>query len=127
MRRGRLNVPESIAQRIFRLDPAIRYVAWAEPGRIIEMAQHPDHPSFNPSETDRMEELLLNPALLRMAELRGDLDLGGARWLVIRYGSLYQLVIRYGTGHASVGVELSGDPVAIAEKVCRELGLWAES
>jgi len=60
-------VPESIAQRIFRLDPAIRY------------------------------------------------------------GSLYQLVIRYGTGHASVGVELSGDPVAIAEKVCGELGLRAGS
>ena len=29
-----------------------------------------------------------------MAELRGDLDLGGARWLVIRYGLQYQIVIR---------------------------------
>jgi len=56
-------MPNSIARRIFHLDPAIRYVAWAEPGRIIEMAQHPDHPSFGPAETDRMEELLLNPAV----------------------------------------------------------------
>jgi hypothetical protein len=34
--------------------------------------------------------------------------------VVIRYGTPYQLVLPYGDGHASVGVELADDPLAIA-------------
>lgn len=37
--------------------------------------------------------------------------------MIIRYGNFYEVVVPVASGHLSVGVELSGDPLAAAEKV----------
>jgi hypothetical protein len=47
----------------------------------------------------------------------------GIRYVVIRYGTQYQLLIPYGEGHLSIGVELQDDPVQIASKVTAALKL----
>ncbi len=103
--------------------PHIRYVAVNQSGRIVEMEQSPKWPSYNPADTDRMEELLVNPMVLELTRRRGDLDLGGIRYVVIRYGMQYQLVFPYKQGHLSIGVELEADVTGIATKVVQHLGL----
>jgi hypothetical protein len=97
------------------LDAKIRYVAINQRGAIEEMLQSEQHPSFNPAETDRMEELIVNPVALELFARRGNLDLGGCRFLIVRYGVQFQVILRWAEGHVSIGVEANGDPVRIAE------------
>lgn len=92
-------------------------------GLIVEMEQSPSHPTYNPHETDRMEELIVNPTVLELAARRGNIDMDGIRYVIIRYGTQYQLLMPYREGHLSIGVELADDPVEIAGKVAAALGL----
>lgn len=101
----------------------IRYVAVNQKGRIVEMEQNPKWPSHNPEETDRMEELIVNPTILELTRRRGDLDLDGIRYVVIRYGLQYQLLFPYKEGHISVGVESKAEATNVAHKVARYLSL----
>jgi len=110
-----------ISPEVFELDPGIRYLAVNQGGEIVEMAQR--RPSHNPVETDRMEELLLNPAILELTKRRGDLDLDGIRYIIIRYGLQYQAVFNYRNGHVSVGIESDSDAVSVVTKVLRHLDL----
>lgn len=106
-----------LAARLFDLESRIRYVAVNQNGRIVEMEQSPRHVSHNPQDTDLMEELVVNPIVLEITSRRGNLDLGGVRYVVIRYGTQYQLVMPYGAGHLSIGINLADDPVSIARDV----------
>jgi hypothetical protein len=115
--------PEKLSTRLFSLEPKIRYVAVNQSGRIVEMEQSAKHPSYNPPETDRMEELVVNPTVLEITSRRGNIDMDGIRYVVIRYGTQYQLIMPYAEGHLSVGVELEDDPVEIASKVVAALDL----
>jgi hypothetical protein len=113
--RSRVPRPE-IAQLVLALDPSIRYVAVNQDGAIAEMVQSQRHATFNPPETDRMEELIVNPVALDLFARRGNLDLGGVRFLVVGYGKQFQVILPWRAGHVSVGVEADGDPIAIAER-----------
>jgi len=116
---------EKLSERLFRLEPRIRYVALNQKGQIKEMRQSPLHPSHNPPESDRMEELIVNPIVLEITTRRGNLDMDGLRHVIIRYGTQYQLLLPYRDGHLSVGVNLEDDPVEIAQKVVAALDLRA--
>jgi hypothetical protein len=118
---------EKISGRIFELDPSIRYVAVNQKGRIVEMEQSPKWPSYNPAETDRMEELIVNPAILELAKRRGDLDLDGIRYVVIRYGLQYQLLFPYRDGHISIGIESKANITDIVHKLARHLTVLGEN
>jgi hypothetical protein len=61
---------ERLSARLFRMEPKIRYVAVNQKGKLVEMEQSPSHPSYNPPETDRMEELIVNPVMLELAARR---------------------------------------------------------
>jgi hypothetical protein len=123
------NIPEApgerISERLFRLDPKIRYVALNQNGQIQEMRQSPRHPSTNPPESDRIEELIVNPIVLEIAARRGNIDMDGIRYVVIRYGTQYQLLLPYQDGHLSIGVNMEDDPIEIARKVAGALDLRA--
>ena len=112
-----------ISPQLFELDSHIRYVAVNQSGHIVEMEQNPKWPSYNSPDTDRMEELVVNPVVLELARRRGDLDLGGIRYVVIRYGMQYQVVFPYKEGHLSIGIELEADVTEAATKVAKYLGL----
>jgi hypothetical protein len=90
------HVKTDLSAALFSLDPYIRYVAVNQSGTITEMEQRAEWPSNNPPETDRLEELIVNPLVLEAARRRGDLDLGGVRYVIIRYGMQY-LPVRRGT------------------------------
>ncbi len=112
---------ETISSQLFDLDPNIRYVAVNQQGQIVEMEQNPRWPSYNPQDTDRMEELIVNPVVLELAKRRGDLDMDGILWVVIRYGLQYQLLVPFKEGHLSIGVELKADITEVAHKVAEHL------
>jgi hypothetical protein len=118
-----ITAEEKLSAQLFSMEPKIRYVAVNQKGKIVEMEQSPSHPSYNSNETDRIEELIVNPIVLELAARRGNLDMDGIRYVVIRYGTQYQLLIPYGEGHLSIGVELQDDPVVIASKVTTALKL----
>lgn len=114
---------QRLSDRLFALEPKIRYVAVNQRGRIVEMQQSRSHPTYNSHETDRMEELIVNPVVLELTSRRGNIDMDGIRYVVIRYGTQYQLIMPYQEGHLSIGVELEDNPNEIAGKVAAELAL----
>src|ERR1700681_1149609 len=118
-----ITAEEKLRTQLFRMEPKFRYVEVTQKGKIVEMAQSSSHPSNNPNETDRMEELIVNPIVLELVARRGNLDMDGSRYVVIRYGTQYQLLIPYGEGHLSIGVELQDDPLQIASKITAALKL----
>jgi hypothetical protein len=65
------------------------------------------------AESDKYEELLVNPAILKLVTQRGNIDCGGARYVLIRYGNFYQWVQPVRGGHVSVCIEPSADPLQL--------------
>ncbi len=116
----------SLAEQLFRIEPRMRYVAINQAGLVVEMMQSPTCPTLNSAETDRLEELIVNPIVLEITRRRGEIDIGGTRFVVIRYGSLYQVIMPYRAGHVSLSVELHDDPLQIAEKVGEYLNRLSE-
>jgi hypothetical protein len=111
----------NISPEVFELDPGIRYVAVNQGGEIVEMEQR--LPTHNPVETDRMEELLVNPAILDLTKRRGELDLDGVRYIIIQYGLQYQAIFNYSNGHVSVGIESNSDVVDVVTRILEHLDL----
>jgi hypothetical protein len=109
--------PEEIASRVFGLGSQVRYVAVAN-GQDVYLRQRADLVAASASESDRFEELLVNPALLLLTRQRGDIDCGGLRYLAVRYGNFFQVVVpRPDGGHVSVAVQPDAEPTRIAEAV----------
>ena len=69
------------------------------------------------SDSDRHEELLVNPTLITLATQRGNIDCGGLDYLIIRYGNFFQFVLPTTWGHISVCIDKNADPVALGAKV----------
>ncbi len=114
--------PQDTIPAIFALGPQVRYVAVAN-GQHVESRQRDDLSAASSEVSDRFEELLVNPTLVLLTGQRGDIDCGGLRYLIVRYGNFAQVVAPLPTsGHVSVAVEPSADPVAVAEAVVRIVG-----
>jgi hypothetical protein len=108
----------ALHDELFALSEAIRYVAvypgYGEP----ELRERPDLADTSSSDSDRYEELLVNPALLLLARQRGEIDCGGLEYVLVRYGSFFQLVLpRAGGGHVSIAVDRDADPLALVAPV----------
>jgi hypothetical protein len=101
---------------LLAVTPAIRYVAFAA-GQEVSMRTREDLASASAEESDRYEELLVNPTLLKLARQRGEIDCGGLRFLIVSYGNFHQLVLPLETGHVSIAFELESDPLEHLEAV----------
>ena len=103
---------------ILTLSDDIRYVAVYREGRL-EMKVREAAADASSPESDRYEELLVNPALILLASQRGNIDCGGLDYLIVRYGNFFQFVLPTGWGHVSVCIEKTADPVVIGEHIKR--------
>ncbi len=87
------------------------------------MRSRADLRNASSSDSDRYEELLVNPAMLTLATQRGNIDCGGLRYLIIGYGHFHALVIPSAIGHVTMAFELDSDPTehlqAISDVVAR--------
>src|SRR6202046_2980394 len=109
------SAPDTI-DKIFAVTPDIRYVALYQQGNLTSRQPTP-LTGASASESDRYEELFINPTLLTLARQRGNLDCGGAKFVLVAYGNFYQLVLDLPDGHASVCFELASNPLDFAETI----------
>lgn len=105
-------------ETIFRISQSIRYVAILH-DCTLKFAQRHDVANASETESDRYEELLVNPTLLHLAKARGDIDCGGARFVVVGYGNFMQLVIPLSQGHASICFEYGSDPISHVDAISK--------
>ena len=105
-----------LIDRIFAVAPTIRYVALYRGGKVTSR-QRDGLDGASASESDRYEELFVNPTLLTLARQRGNVDCGGARFVLVGYGNFLQLVIDLKDGHASVCFELDSNPLSHVETI----------
>ena len=103
-------------ESIFRLSDSIRYVAVYKDGQL-ESKSKSNIIDASSSESDRYEELLVNPTILKLASQRGNIDCGGLEYVLVRYGNFFQVVLPQNWGHVSVCIELTADPIQIGAKV----------
>ena len=102
--------------QVFAASPDIRYVALYRNG-ALESRQRPGLEHASASESDKYEELIVNPTLLKCATQRGNIDCGGCRALVVAYGSFLELVVPIRGGHLSVGFENGSNPLAYIDQL----------
>ena len=112
----------SAIDRIFAMSSAIRYVALYRNG-TLQSHQLQGLEKASGSESDKYEELFVNPTLLKCGTQRGDLDCGGLRGLVVAYGNFLQLVMSIPGGHLSVCFENGSNPLAFLDRLA---ALFAE-
>ncbi len=105
---------------ILALSQDIRYVAVYRGGEL-ESKMKRGAVDASSSESDRYEELLVNPTLLKLATQRGEIDCGGLDYLLIRYGNFFQFVLPRSWGHVSVCIESGADAVTIGSKIIDRL------
>lgn len=103
-------------EQFFGLSPAIRYVALYR-GGVLMSQQRGGIAGASAGESDRYEELLVNPALLTLARQRGNIDCGGASFVIVGYGNFHQLVIDLPDGHASICFEKAANPMDFVEQL----------
>lgn len=107
---------EELKQRIFAVSESIRYVAIYF-DNVLNSSQRAGLENASSSETDKYEELIVNPTLLKLLTQRGNIDCGGMKYALIRYGSFFECVIPTIRGHVSVGMEADSDVVKIARVI----------
>lgn len=97
-----------VASTLFNRLPVVRYVATYVNGKL-ELRQRAGLQNASESESDKYEELIVNPTLLKLVTQRGDIDCGGVQYVVVRYGSFFEFVQTVPGGHISVGIEPHAD------------------
>ncbi len=93
-----------IAATLFQSSSKIRYVATYVSG-TLELNQRDGIAAASSSESDKYEELIVNPTLLKLLEQRGNIDCGGMDYVIVRYGNFFEFVQPVEGGHVSVGIE----------------------
>lgn len=101
---------------IFEISDDVRYVAIYRDGKL-ETESKSDTQGASSSESDRYEELLVNPVLLKAASQRGNIDCGGLDFLLVKYGNFFQFILPISWGHVSVCIEENADPISIGQKI----------
>jgi hypothetical protein len=102
------------------LSESIRAVAVYHEGELVSRVR-PGAPEPWSAESDRYEELLVNPALLTLVGQRGKVDRGGARYTLVRYDKFFRLIVPIDRGHVSLCIEPTGQPVMLAGPVLQTL------
>ena len=110
-----MNAADRLIDRCFDTDRAVRYVAVYLRGEL-NMRQRPGLEGASAGETDRYEELLVNPGVLTLTRQRGEIDCGGLRYVLIRYGNFFTFLHPLADGHANVGLELETTAVSVARR-----------
>jgi hypothetical protein len=105
-----------LSDTLFALSPKVRYIAVLR-GKELELRERPGISGASSSETDRYEELLVNPAVLTLLQRRGELDCGGLDHVWIRYGNFWTGLFPLEDGHLNVGLEPEVSPGELVPRI----------
>ncbi len=110
---------------IHALSKGIRYVALYQGGSLASSVKS-GVKTQSSAESDRYEELIVNPTLVKLLSQRGNIDCGGLEYVLVRYGSFFALVCPIPGGHVSITLDPSIDPLpfvpanqAIVARTCK--------
>ncbi len=115
---------EDLIERLLEWSPEVRYVAVVRSGILVSRSR-PDLARASAEVSDAFEERIVNPTLLTLLGRRGDVDCGGLRFVVVRYGNFFQVVLPIPDGHVSVALELSVEPPAAVRGVVERVESFA--
>jgi len=111
-----MNIKNKIIEDLFNFLTDMRYVAVYKDKKLL--FKHRQKISDSSSvESDKYEELLVNPTLLTLARQRANIDCGGLRFLISGYGNFYQLIKEINGGHISICPDKKVDLTNIPEKI----------
>lgn len=99
---------ERITKLMFGLSEEIRYVAVYHHGKL-DATSKPNLEGASSSESDKYEEIIVNPTLLTLLRQRGEIDCGGVEYVIIQYGNFIQCIHPVPGGHVSVAFQLKSD------------------
>jgi len=102
--------------KIFSISKDIRYVAIYKNG-ILKSKSKDSLDSASSSESDKYEELFINPVILTAATQRGNVDCGGLDYLLIKYSNFFQFVKAIEDGHISICIDKNADAIEIGKKI----------
>lgn len=102
--------------QLFAASPEIRYVAIYEDGVLVSDTKS-NAENGSSEESDKYEELIVNPTLLTLLTQRGNIDCGGLSFVLIRYGHFFQLIQPTGNGHVSIAIDKNADTGKIQKAV----------
>ncbi len=111
-----MNGKSQIIEELFNFSPDIRYVAVYQNNDLL-FKQRAQVSNASSEDSDRYEELLVNPVLLTAAKQRGEIDCGGLRFLIVAYGNFYQLIREIQGGHISICLDKSSDLTSLPERI----------
>ena len=111
-----MNNTNQIIDDLFNFLLEIRYVAIYQNDELT-FKQRKQTSDSSSSDTDKYEELLVNPTLLTIARQRGNIDCGGLRFIIVGYGNFYQLVKEIKNGQISICLEKNVDLTIVPEKI----------
>jgi hypothetical protein len=94
----------------------IRYVAIYNKNDLISK-QRDNVVGNSAVDTDRYEELLVNPVLLTAARQRGNIDCGGLKFIIVAYGNFHQLIKETSFGHISICLEQQANLAQLPEQI----------
>lgn len=102
-------VAERLSEQVFAMSESIRSVAVYYRGRLGSISKpYPGGAGW--WDSDKYEELIVNPTLITLLRQRGNIDCGGIRHIMIRYGTLTQCVVPIEGGHISIAFEPGSHP-----------------
>lgn len=107
---------EALKNQIFSISEDIRYVAIYADDKLIS-GEKPSLKNTSSSESDKYEELIVNPTLLKLVTQRGNIDCGGVEYVIIKYGSFFEFVMSIKNGHVSVGIEQHSNIMEVTNKI----------
>ena len=107
---------QQLIHTILAVSEDIRYVAVYSDGALVSAVKG-GLTGASSSESDKYEELIVNPALLTLVKQRGDIDCGGARYVLIRYGNFYQFVTPLRNGHLSVCLDPEANVMELIKQI----------
>lgn len=110
-----------IQDALFQLSPKLRYVTLLKGEQDLQLHQRPGIAGASESETDRYEELFVNPAVVTLLRRRGNLDCGGLDHIWIRYGNFWTGVFPFANGHLNVGLDTSAIPTELTLAIKEEM------
>lgn len=108
--------PQRLADAIVELSGAISYASASIDGQLVVRTAG-DRADASAAESDRYQELFVNPTILDLARRRGEEGCGGLDHEVVGYGNSFQLLVPAVGGHLSVRVEREANPLELLADV----------
>lgn len=114
------HIINKLINKLFKTSDSIRYVAIYHHNELISK-QKTELTEASDSESDKYEELFVNPTMLKIAGQRGRLDCGGLNFIIIRYGNFFQMIRQFGNGHISICIDKDENPIELEKKISTTL------